>query len=444
MGSAGESRRSPRPARAVALRRLARYLLALVVVAGALALRISLVRVTGTGAPFVPFFAAVLVSSIVAGVGPGVCSLLLSIPVAGYMFVVGAGYPISQGIVQTLLFTVDGIIAISLAAKVERTRRALQETDRQRQRANRELEQSMAHTRDLIDLAPDAFFLADLDARILDVNEAACKLLGYQRSELVGKTIFDIIPTDDVARLARVKADLLAPGTTSRAEWVQIRKDGSAVPVEVSSNILPDGRWQAFVRDIGPRKRMESELRESENKFRTLAETIPQLVWITRPDGWNVYFNQRWVDYTGLTLEESHGHGWNVPFHPDDRQRAWDAWQQAVRTDGVYSLECRLRRADGAYQWWLIRGASLHDESGHVTSWFGTCTDVDDIKRTEEALRRARDEREAVHEQLRESEERFRLTIDEAPIGMALVALDGRFVRVIARCRRSSASHPRS
>ena len=76
---------------------------------------------------------------------------------------------------------------------------------------------------------------------------------------------------------------------------------------------------------------------------------MPQMVWVTRPDGWNTYFNQRWVDYTGMSLEESHGHGWNTPFHPDDRQRAWDAWQKAI-AGGEYNVECRLRKADGSYR----------------------------------------------------------------------------------------------
>jgi len=92
----------------------------------------------------------------------------------------------------------------------------------------------------------------------------------------------------------------------------------------------------------------------SDNEFRAMAEALPQIVWITRPDGWNIFFNQKWVDYTGLTLEESYGHGWNKPFHPDDRQRAWDAWQNALNNNGTYSLECRLRRADGTYRWWLV------------------------------------------------------------------------------------------
>ncbi|NTV12319.1 MAG: PAS domain-containing protein [Desulfobulbaceae bacterium] len=140
-------------------------------------------------------------------------------------------------------------------------------------------------------------------------------------------------------------------------------------------------------RDITERKRVEEMLRNSEKELRTLAEAMPQIVWITRPDGWFIYFNQQWVDYTGLTLEESYGHGWNKPFHPDDQQRAWEAWQNAVNNFTEYSLECRLRRADGIYKWWLIRGVPLQDSDGTILKWFGTCTDINELKRTEDALR---------------------------------------------------------
>ncbi len=134
------------------------------------------------------------------------------------------------------------------------------------------------------------------------------------------------------------------------------------------------------------RKRAEDALRASEQEFRSLAESMPQIVWVTRADGWNIYFSQQWVDYTGLTLEQSHGHGWNTPFHPDDKQRAWDAWQRATQHNDIYSVECRLRRADGAYRWWLIRGVPLHNATGEILKWFGTCTDIDDIKRAQGEL----------------------------------------------------------
>jgi PAS domain S-box-containing protein len=108
--------------------------------------------------------------------------------------------------------------------------------------------------------------------------------------------------------------------------------------------------------DIAARQQAEAALRESEKEFHSLAESMPQIVWACDSDGLNIYFNQQWVDYTGMSLAESHGTGWNKPFHPDDQQRAWDAWQNTTHNQGTYSLECRLRRFDGVYRWWLIRG----------------------------------------------------------------------------------------
>lgn len=140
---------------------------------------------------------------------------------------------------------------------------------------------------------------------------------------------------------------------------------------------------------LGRRQALDS-LRASEENFRSFAESAPQLIWMCRPDGENIYLNQRWVDYTGLTLEQSYGHGWSKPFHPEDQQRARDAWQHATGTGGTYDLECRLRRADGIYRWFLIRGLPLRDAAGHIVKWFGTCTDIDERKQFEEALLESR------------------------------------------------------
>jgi PAS domain S-box-containing protein len=230
-----------------------------------------------------------------------------------------------------------------------------------------------------------------------------------------------------------MRAEVIDSRRSHVFEGARVRKDGSIFYASTMVSAVIDARGEvvgvsAITHDLTARIEAEeamrrahaseqrlrveieqsrNELRASEIKFRTLAEALPQIVWITRPDGWNTYFNEQWFTYTGMTAEESCGHGWNLPFHPDDRQRAWDAWQRAVQTDGVYELECRIRRADGVYRWWLIRGVSLHDGSGNVSNWFGTCTDVEDIKQTEERLIA--------------SEERFRLALDDAPIGMARI-----------------------
>ena len=123
-------------------------------------------------------------------------------------------------------------------------------------RARREAED---RTRALLDHAPDAVFVADVDGRYLDVNVAASELLGYTRDELIGKAIMDLVPAEDLPRLAAVRRALLA-GTVDVAEWSLLRKDGTRVSVEVSAKILRDGRWQAFVRDISERKRAQAEI----------------------------------------------------------------------------------------------------------------------------------------------------------------------------------------
>jgi diguanylate cyclase (GGDEF)-like protein/PAS domain S-box-containing protein len=118
-------------------------------------------------------------------------------------------------------------------------------------------------------------------------------------------------------------------------------------------------------------------------EWRHLVETMPQIVWITRPDGWHVHFNQQWLDFTGLTLEESLGHGWNPAFHPDDQARAAARWKQATSTGAPYEIEYRLRRADGTYHWMLGRAMPLRDEAGEIVKWFGTCTNIEELKRTQ-------------------------------------------------------------
>jgi PAS domain S-box-containing protein len=138
--------------------------------------------------------------------------------------------------------------------------------------------------------------------------------------------------------------------------------------------------------DIDQRKKAEEELREREKEIRTLAESMPHIVWTIDTQGQNTYFNRHWMEYTGLTLDESLGDGWLIPFHELDKPLAWDAWSNAVKTASEYAIECRLRKHDGSYSWWLIRGVPKINENKEIVKWYGTCTDIQQIKEKEKEI----------------------------------------------------------
>ena len=134
-------------------------------------------------------------------------------------------------------------------------------------------------------------------------------------------------------------------------------------------------------------------LDDSENRFRTLADTMPQMVWSTLPDGYHDYYNARWYEFTGAPEGTTDGEGWNGMFHADDQDRAWAAWRHSLNTGDPYSIEYRLRHNDGTYRWVLGRALPIRDESGAITRWFGTCTDIHEQKL-------ALEEREVISQEL--------------------------------------------
>jgi PAS domain S-box-containing protein len=207
-------------------------------------------------------------------------------------------------------------------------------------------------------------------------------------------------PEDFLARLREVEANEKAAVPAHQPmgdEGERLREYSETLIRKLEQKTLELEESNRSLRnDIAARELAEIALRESEANFRLLAEAMPQLVWITRADGWNIFVNQRWVEYTGLTLAQSEGQGWIAAFHPDDRPRADAAWRRVAQSGETLSLEMRLREADGSYHFWLVRGLPLRDATGSIAKWFGTCTDIDELKeaaallqRTEEQLRQA-------------------------------------------------------
>jgi PAS domain S-box-containing protein len=150
---------------------------------------------------------------------------------------------------------------------------------------------------------------------------------------------------------------------------------------------------EALNRDLEQRvmERTE-ELRESEIQFRTLANSIPQLAWMANPDGTVFWYNQRWFDYTGTTLEEVEGHGWRQFHHPEHVARVAAGIERCWRTGEEWEDTCPLRGHDGQYRWFLSRAVPIRDSHGKVVRWFGTSTDISRQIAAEEQIRRLNEE----------------------------------------------------
>lgn len=139
---------------------------------------------------------------------------------------------------------------------------------------------------------------------------------------------------------------------------------------------LLEARRQLFAKE-----QSDALLNESVEKFRILADTMPQMVWSTLPDGFHDYYNKRWYEFTGMPEGSTDGEGWNGMFHPDDQALAWERWRHSLNTGEPYEIEYRLRHHSGEYRWTLGRAAPMRDANGAIIRWFGTCTDIHDQKR---------------------------------------------------------------
>jgi two-component system, sensor histidine kinase and response regulator len=170
----------------------------------------------------------------------------------------------------------------------------------------------------------------------------------------------------------------------------------------------------------------ETERNEEQSRYHFLAQSMPQIVFTARPDGFVDFYNRRWYEYTGMTVDEVKEQGWRPVLHPDDLPQCIERWGEAVRTGGRYEVEYRFRRGDGTFRWHLARAEPRRDKDGQIIQWVGTCTDIHDQKRIEDDLRRSHAELEErvrertaelrlANEDLRQGEERFRTLADSIP-----------------------------
>ena len=270
--------------------------------------------------------------------------------------------------------------------------------------------------------APVGMFLATPSGEISDANLAFLRLLSRQREDVVGRGAGEFLHTDDRRECETLFQSLREGTQDSGAMETRFKCAGNEmVWVRLSVNVRRDDMKTAVqlivaVENINEAKKSSEaarELRDRERHLRVLAESLPQMIWTATPEGMLDYLSDQGLRYLGIEEEELYGEKWLGSVHPEDRDRAIRAWSEALETSKPYEVSYRLRRFDGTWRWQLVRGLPIQSESGRVTKWYGTCTDIQEQKQAEANLR--------------EQWTTFDTALSYTPDSVYIFDLDGRF-----------------
>ena len=280
-----------------------------------------------------------------------------------------------------------------------------------RVRAQRQTSADLQRLAQMFEQAPGFMALLREPSHVFELtNSAYLKLVN--KTDLVGKSVREALPELEGQGFFELLDRVFVTGEAYRGDAVRIVIPGAngEAPEERLLDFVyqpikgPDGRSTGvFVEgtDVTERIRAVEAQRESDTRLKAIVDSVDQMIWSARPDGFHDFYNLRWYEFTGVPLGSTDGAAWNDMFHPEDQDRAWAIWRHCLRTGAPYHIEYRLRHCSGEYRWVLGRAQPVRDEAGAIVRWYGTCTDIHDLKTAEAALR--------------ESEERFRNMADSAP-----------------------------
>src|SRR5437762_5593311 len=262
--------------------------------------------------------------------------------------------------------------------------------------------------------------LADEHWTVLFASKGIEDLTGYPADEFTSRRLnyADIMLPEDRPATREAVFTALRERRMYEAEHRIRHKDGSVRWIWARGHgvFAPDGSLRFIEgsnRDMSRQRQAEERLRESEQRWRILTETLPQLVWSATPDGTCDYFSSQWTEHTGIAEADLLGWQWLQTLHPDDREPTRRFWLESVAGHHSYDIEYRVRHKGGHYRWFKTRGVPIKGTSGNIVKWFGTCTDITE---------------------LRDSEERFRGTFENAAVGIGHVHPTGQLLRVNETC----------
>jgi len=268
------------------------------------------------------------------------------------------------------------------------------------QRDNVRLSARQAFLVDLFEQAPGFMAVLRGPDNVFDLaNQAYERLIG--RANFIGVPLREVLPELTDQGFFELLDQVRETGNpfVGRSMPVTLRSDETdhrTIFVDFIYQPIRDSRGHVegiFVQgaDVTGREAALSALRESEGRFRTIANLVPQMVWSARGNGEVDYCNQRWYDFTGLPEGATRGHEWDVALHPEDRDRAWTLWRRCLATGEPYDIEYRMRFNTGEYRWVLGRALPMRDATGQIVRWMGTCTDIQDQKGVQEVLERSQE-----------------------------------------------------
>ena len=250
---------------------------------------------------------------------------------------------------------------------------------------------ALANLAAIVESSADAIFSRDLQGVIQTWNAAAERLYGVTREQAVGTT-GAMIPPDRAAEWEEIRARVEQGRSVEQVETERLRQDGSRVRVALTASPIRDGGGKVvgisvIAHDITRRKRDEQTLRESEQRFRYMADRAPVMIWIAGVDRLCTWVNEPWLAFTGRTMEQELGNGWAESIHPDDFDRCLQTYMSHFDARRPFSMEYRLRRRDGEFRWLFDTGVPLIGAGTDFQGYIGSCVDITDQKEIETALR---------------------------------------------------------
>jgi PAS domain S-box-containing protein len=322
-----------------------------------------------------------------------------------------------------------------------------QETDLQQfqlQQAQIDIESSLARYADLYDFAPVGYFTLDRSGTICEANLTGASLLGTVRSELLGKHLSHFIaPAARTAFHSFLRKVFQGRAKETRDVSI-LNAEQQALHAHIEATADESGKTCRLVMlDINERRHAELALIESEERFRVMADSAPVLIWITAADHRYSWFNRVWLDFTGRPLELETDNGWMEGVHADDRQKCLEVHRSAFGSRRPFSTEYRLRHCNGSYRHMLANGVPRFSPQGEFVGFIGSCTDISDRKKAEEALQHSRQMLRhlvSYQERVREDERKRIAREIHDELGQNLLALR---LDVSMLHMRTESSHPR-